>query len=396
MHMRESLRRVACWTCLAIGCAPSSVKAAEGVEHTPVFVAGEGDYHTYRIPSLLATSQGTLLAFCEGRVSGRGDSGDIDLLLKRSHDGGRTWGETQVLWNDGKNTCGNPCPVIDRESGAIHLLLTQNFGDDTEAEIKLNTGKGSRTVWVCRSDDDGATWSQPEEITEDVKRPEWTWYATGPGVGIQLERDPRAGRLVIPCDHGFHDPDGTRRDVQSEYGAHVIYSDDRGETWQIGGAIVPKMNECQVVELADPAGSLLMDMRSYRGKSCRAQSTSTDGGLSWSTPVDVPTLVEPVCQASLIRQSWPMSGEKGVLLFSNPADPKQRVSMTIRASDDDGRTWSAGYELHAGASAYSCLAPLTGDTVGCLYERGEKNAYEQITFARVPLSLLTEAPRTID
>jgi sialidase-1 len=348
----------------------NGVFAADAVEQTPVYVAGEGGYHTYRIPSLLMTPQGTLLAFCEGRVSGRGDAGNIDLLLKRSDDGGRTWGKTQVIWNDGANTCGNPCPVIDRATGVIHLLLTKNLGEDNEAEIKSNTGKSTRTVWVCRSHDDGATWTAPKDITSQAKRPDWTWYATGPGVGIQIEHGPHAGRLVVPCDFGYHDRNGTRRDVESEFGSHVIYSDDHGDSWNIGGTLAPKMNECQVVELVEPPGALLIDMRSYRGHACRAESTSTDGGLSWTEPKDVPTLVDSVCQASLIRQTWPESDNPGLLLFSNPADPKKRLSLTIRSSDDDGKAWSAGYVLHAGPAAYSCLAPLSSEAVGCLYERG--------------------------
>jgi len=379
----------ACVLGLAALYGPARLMAEDrGVEQTPVFVAGQDGYHTYRIPALLPTTKGTLLAFCEGRVAGRGDSGDIDLLLKRSTDGGRTWGEMQIVWNDGKNTCGNPCPVVDRSTGRILLLLTKNHGEDNEAEIKLRTGKESRTVWICHSDDDGATWTKPIEITDQTKRSEWTWYATGPGVGIQIEHGPHAGRIVIPCDHGFHDENGTRRDVQSEYGAHVIFSDDHGESWQISDAIVPKMNECQVAELAEPAGGLVLDMRSYRGASCRAQSISSDGGATWTAPEDVPALVEPVCQASVIRQAWPKRSDPGLLLFSNPAHPKKRVAMTIKASLDDGATWSTGLVLEPGPSAYSCLAKLSDDAVGCLYERGEKNAYEQLTFARVPLAAL--------
>src|SRR5262249_6561478 len=130
------------------------------VVQAPVFVSGKEGYHTYRIPALLVTKKGTLLAFCEGRKNGPGDSGDIDLLLKRSFDGGKTWAKTQVVWDDGTNTCGNPCPVIDSRTGTIWLLATHNLGTDTEAMIVGGKSKGTRTVWVCHSKDDGATWSK--------------------------------------------------------------------------------------------------------------------------------------------------------------------------------------------------------------------------------------------
>lgn len=374
----------------ALSCGTSAKAASNSapstIEQTPVFENGEGGYHTYRIPSVIRAQNGTLLAFCEGRKSGRGDSGNIDLVLKTSSDGGRSWGELQVLWDDASNTCGNPCPVIDRASGRILLLLTHNHGEDSEAEIKLRTGRGTRTVWMMHSDNHGKTWSRPRDITNAAKDPKWDWYATGPGIGIQVETGPHAGRLVIPCDHSYRDPNGTRKDVQSEYGAHVIFSDDRGETWQRSEPIVPKMNECQVAELKSPAGSLVLDMRSYRGKNCRAQSTSSDGGLSWTQQVDVPTLVEPVCQASLLRFGS-VTEKASVLLFSNPADPKQRVRLTVRGSSDDGKSWSDGVVVHSGPSAYSCLVQLSDDLVGCLYEKGERSAYEEISFARLPLEL---------
>jgi sialidase-1 len=349
----------------------------------PVFVAGKGGYHTYRIPAVIRTPRGRLLAFCEGRRTGRGDSGNIDVLLKQSDDGGRTWGETQVVWDDGPNTCGNPCPVVDERTGRILLLLTHNLGDDHEAAIKASTSRGTRTVWICQSDDEGESWTKPREITHEVKDPNWGWYATGPGVGIQLRHGQHAGRLVIPCDHSDRASDGTRSDVASEYGAHVIFSDDGGATWQRGGTVAPRMNECQVVELVEPPGGLLLDMRSYRGQSCRAQATSVDGGLTWSEPHDVPVLIEPVCQASLIRHSWPDGEQPGLLLFSNPADPRRRVKMTVRVSDDDGQRWSAGRTIHAGPAAYSCLVALTDHTMGCLYERGEEHPYEAIVFQRL-------------
>jgi sialidase-1 len=334
------------------------------LDEQPVFTAGEGGYHTYRIPSLIATRQGTLLAFCEGRKSGRGDAGDIDLVLRRSTDGGKTWAKTQVVWDDGTNTCGNPCPVVDAATGTIWLLVTHNLGKDTEAEIVAGTGDGSRTAWVSKSTDDGVTWAKPVEITKDVKKPEWTWYATGPGIGIQT----KSGRLVIPCDS------------KSEKGkvreSHVIYSDDRGATWKLGGVVGPGCNESQVAELDD--GTLLLNMRSFQGNNRRLIATSKDGGATFTKPAADPALLEPVCQASLIR----VPGEKNTLLFSNPASTK-REKMTVRLSRDGGKTWPVSRLLHAGPAAYSCLAVLPDGRIACLYERGDKAPYEKIVLARV-------------
>lgn len=350
----------------------TATAAAADPLQAPVFTSGEGDYHTYRIPSVIATTKGTLLAFCEGRKQGRGDAGDIDLVLRRSTDGGETWQPLQVLWNDGENTCGNPCPVIERSTGVIWLLLTHNLGKDTEAKIIDGTSVGSRTVWITKSSDDGLTWDPPREITQAVKKPEWTWYATGPGVGIQL----KDGRLVIPCDSKSQG--GKLRE------SHVIYSDDRGESWKLGGVVGPGCNECQVAELSN--GHLLLNMRTYQGNNKRLVATSADGGLTFTKPVEDPTLIEPVCQASLVS----LPGDKGGLLFSNPASLK-RERLTVRLSTDDGQTWSSSRVLHAGPAAYSCLVVLPSGVVGCLYERGEKQPYETITFARFSLDWLRDA-----
>lgn len=336
----------------------------------PIFTAGEGGYHTYRIPSLLVTARGTVLAFCEGRKKGRSDTGDIDLLLRRSHDGGKTWGPVQIVWDDGDNTCGNPCSVVDRATGTIWLLLTHNLGRDTEAKIVDGTSQGSRTVWVSKSRDDGATWERPREITRDVKRPDWTWYATGPGVGIQT----RTGRLVIPCDNKVVGNKARQ--------SHVIFSDDRGETWKVSDPIGPNCNESQVVELTD--GTLLLNMRSYQANNRRRVALSKDGGQTWSRPTEDAALIEPVCQASLIRSP----GKPGRLLFSNPASTK-REQMTVKLSRDDGKTWPVARLLHKGPAAYSCLTMLPSGEVGILYERGSQSAYENITFARFGFGWLT-------
>lgn len=339
------------------------VAAAADPVQEPVFAAGEGGYNTYRIPSVIATPKGTLLAFCEGRKNNRGDAGDIDLVLRRSTDGGKTWGKTQVVWDEADNTCGNPCPVIDAKTGTVWLLMTHNLRTDTEAAIVSGKSKGSRTVWVTSSTDDGATWAKPVEITKTVKKPEWTWYATGPGVGIQL----KSGRLLIPCD--------SKSDGGKVRESHVIFSDDGGKTWKIGGVVGPQCNESQAVELAD--GSVMLNMRSFQGNNRRLVATSKDGGETFTKPVEDKELVEPVCQASILR----LPGEKGGILFSNPASTK-REKMTVRLSTDEGKTWPHAKELHGGPAAYSCLVVLPDGGIGCLYERGDKSPYDAIVFAR--------------
>jgi sialidase-1 len=344
-----------------------AARSEPALTQVEVFRAGEDGYHSYRIPSLILTPRRTLLAFCEGRRNSSSDTGDIDLVMKRSADGGATWSAQRVLFDRGADTVGNPCPVVDRRTGAIWLLLTSNPGSVSEKQIRASEPGAVRTVWVTHSKDDGETWAPLADITAAVKQRDWTWYATGPGVGIQL----RGGRLIVPCDHN-------RAGSGARY-SHVIYSDDSGATWKIGGIAQEHTNECQVVELSD--GSLLLNMRSYEGKNRRALARSRDGGLTWSDPALDDALVEPVCQASLASYG------RGRLLFSNPADTT-RVRLTVRVSYDEGATWPACRVLHGGPGAYSCLAVLPDSTIGCLYERGEKGPNERITFARFPFEWL--------
>jgi sialidase-1 len=310
---------------------------------------------------LIATKKGTLLAFCEGRKDSAGDSGNIDVLLRRSFDGGKSWGRVQTVADAGDDTIGNPTPVVERKTGTILLLLTRNPGNVTESQV----GERDRTVWVARSTDDGATWSSPAEISSQVKRPGWTWYATGPGNGIQL----KSGRLVIPCDHN--------EGVSARY-SHVIYSDDGGATWRIGGSAEEKTNESAVVQLK--TGELVLNMRSYHGKSLRAEQRSRDGGLSWSPLLFPPELIEPVCQASMI-----VAGK--AVLFSNPG-AKTRSRMTVRLSLDGARTWTQSRVIWEGPSAYSSLAELRGGRIGLLYERGDRSPYEQIAFTSFDIGWL--------
>ncbi len=365
-----------------------------GSEQIEVFARGQDGYNTYRIPALLVTKADTLLAFCEGRKNSASDTGDIDLVLKRSADGGSTWSPQRVIWNDDGNTCGNPCPVVDQTTGYIWLLLTHNQAGEHEAAIARRLARTTRTVWVSHSEDDGRNWSKPAEITSDVKDPSWGWYATGPGIGVQLQHGPYQGRLMIPCDHSYDLPPAEAAMGEFGQGAHVIYSDDQGRSWNIGGLARPKVNECQVVEVADGQGTLLLDMRAYFGRSRRAQALSRDGGMTWTPPKDHSELLEPVCQASLIRYSWPEGDEPSRILFSNPANEKRRRAMTVRLSYDEGKTWPHTRVLHQQAAAYSCLARLADGRIGCLYECGATNAYERITFAKFSLNWLTRGKDT--
>jgi len=362
----------------AVGTLTDVAEAFIYKNQVDVFVSGTGGYHTYRIPAVIVTTKDTVLAFCEGRKSSRSDTGDIDLMLRRSSDGGKTWSKPQVVWDDKGNTCGNPCPVVDRKTGTIWLLLTWNRGDDHESLIKKGTSKDTRRVYVCRSVDDGATWSRPVEITKTTKHPDWRWYATGPGVGIQLQRGPRKGRMVIPCDHSCE---------KTGFGSHAIFSDDGGKTWKRGKAILPDVNECQVVELVD--GRLMMNMRNYKRSHSRMRgiATSRDGGATWSKVDYDSALPEPICQASFLRYSMAgKGGGKNMLLFSNPASKTSRSRMTVRASFDEGKTWPVAKLIYSGSAAYSCLTVLPDQSVGLLYER---DGYKRISFARIPIEWLT-------
>ena len=350
------------------------------LEQSTVFQGGTGGYHTYRIPALAVTQTGAVLAFCEGRKAGPSDTGDIAVLLKRSTDNGNTWSEPQVVWDDQGHTCGNPCPVVDRETGTIFLLMTWNRGEDKESAIIDQRSVDTRRVFVTHSEDDGVTWVQPAEITTDVKVLGWTWYATGPGAGLQIEHGPHQGRLLIPCDH-------VEAETKRTY-SHVVYSDDHGCTWKLGGRTPQhQVNECEVVELT--GDRLMLNMRNYdRTQRARQVSISTDGGMTWGDLYRDPALIEPICQASIRRYAWPSDDGRDLILFSNPADEENRVNMTVRLSDDGGESWPIGKCLHPGPSAYSCLAVLPNAEIACMYEAGRERPYESIVFASMPLAWL--------
>jgi len=354
----------------------SNALAAEVLAELNVFRAGSEGYHTFRIPALITTKSGVVLAICEGRKTGRGDHGDVDLVQKRSTDGGRTWGAVELIHEEGgtaKVTIGNPCPAVDDETGVVWLPFTRD----------------NDTVFVMSSSDDGRTWSKPREISAAVKKGDWNWYATGPGNGIQLKRGKHQGRLVIPCDHRVSGHKDDKQSWQQSGRSHVIYSDDHGQSWQLGGVTDFGMNECAVVELTD--GTLMLNSRSYRGKACRGVSLSSDGGQSWQPTQDDPALVESVCEASLIRYAWPeaAANKPDLLVFANPAVPKGRSHVTVRLSEDDGHTWPKSRLVCEGSSAYSSLTVLPGGEIGLLYERDD---YKTLTLTRFSPAWVSAAP----
>jgi sialidase-1 len=322
---------------------------------------------------LLVTAKGSVLAFCEGRKTGSGDHGDLDLLMKRSTDGGRTWSPHRIAYEEGgdaKITIGNPCPVVDATTGTIWLPFTRD----------------NKAVLITSSADDGHTWSNPRDISKTTMKPDWNWVATGPGIGIQLVRGLHKGRLLTPSDHKRPAAGGGL-----EMNSHMMFSDDHGRSWQISAPIQTGGNECQVIERRD--GTLLVNTRMQGDwQGWRGIATSSDGGATWTTIAQEKQLPCPKCQASLIRY------DDQRLLFSNPhptpgtSDKPSgaRVRLTVRSSTDDGRTWPVARVLHQGPSAYSSLARLPDGTILCLYEGGDRKAYESLRLARFNLEWPTE------
>ncbi|MGC7098309.1 sialidase family protein [Amycolatopsis lurida] len=351
------------------------------------FVSGTEGYHTFRIPAIVRTATGSLLAFAEGRRESAGDSGAIEVVSRSSADGGCTWGPLNVVSTNGDATAGNPAPVLTRR-GELVLLTTRN-GRVSEDEIMAGkvSEQDSRRVFVQRSKDHGRTWTEATDITAATKQPDWRWYATGPGHAIVLRHGPHAGRIVVPANHSSAPPAGSP-DVGTEdkyYGGHDLYSDDDGRTWHIGfrdnptdGVIAP--NETTVAELPD--GRLYFSSRNQgSAPEHRLGAYSTDGGKTLTAPYQVEeSLSGPVVQGSVLQTVVP-----GVLLFSGPADPAKRRLMQLRISFDGGREWRPGLTVTTGPAAYSDLVQADLTTIGLLYETGVTGTYETVTFQRIPL-----------
>lgn len=376
----------------------------QALEATTVFRSGEDGYATYRIPAVVQAADGALVAFAEGRVSTAADDGNVDLLTKRSDDGGRTWGELAVVADMGSDFIGNPSPVLDEESGRLVLLATHKAGTDDELEIRTGTGADTSREYLLTSDDDGQSWSEPSEITDSVKLPDWRWYSVGPGHALQITSGEHEGRLVAAANHS---------DSALNYGAHLLLSDDGGMTWRIGATDTPQggprhPNEATAAALAD--GTIVVSARDQEGQDewHRLRTTSTDGGETFTAPFeDQSGLVMPVVQASMLRLDpsdsdgegsdgeKPEGGEAAegetspeVLLLSGPSDAQERIDLRVRSSSDEGVTWSEGFLVGPGPAGYSDLVSLQGGVVGVLFETGDAQAHERIDFATFGTDLL--------
>ncbi len=350
---------------------PGNGKDNATVKAPHIFVGKTDGYHTFRIPAIVKSNEGTLLAFCEGRKLSGSDTGDINLILRRSTDGGTTWGNIITVWDDGVNTCGNPSPVVDPVTGRIHLLMTWNHGSDGKSAGDFNKDGATidtRRVWYTCSDDDGLTWATPKEITSSVKKDNWGWYATGPCHGIVLTKSPYEGRIVIPCDYNQKGGSGY---------SHVIYSDDRGSSWKIGGE-VKGGNESAVAEMED--GRLIITCRAGNGK--RLIAYSADGGETFSSAAANSSLPDPRCQGTILSAR---KDGQGVLLHCNCSNPSARTHLTLKGSSDYGATWCGGQTIWESFSAYSDITLINDGVVGVLYENGDKGSYERISFVKVPI-----------
>ena len=358
-------------------------------EFFDVFTPRTDGFASIRIPAIVATKKGTLLAFAEGRAADA-DQAKNKLVLKRSEDRGQTWSKIETIAADGDKALNNPCAVVEQETGRVLLMYQAYPASLSERSGQIETGHAGEKIvrnFLITSDDDGQTWSKPRDLTATTKRPEKvTTLASGPGIGIQLRHGKHAGRLLFPFNEG---PFGV-------WNIYAVYSDDRGETWHIGenapdglvtdakGNKTSMANEAQFVELKD--GSVRFNVRRWAGKPVRKTSVSNDGGVTWSSVKDVPEQADPSCMASVLRYSDPADGGRSRILFSGPQSTK-RDNGTVQLSYDEGESWPVQRLVWKESFAYSCLVALPDGTIGCLFEA---DGTHRIVFARFTLDWLTE------
>ncbi|MEU2909064.1 sialidase family protein [Streptomyces massasporeus] len=359
------------------------------------FRAGQEGYAGFRVPAVVATRTGDLLAFCEGRVGSRDDFGNIDVVLKRStDDGGRTWGPLQVAARNGDALAGNPAPVV-LDTGRVLLVHVRNAALATEDAIRRGTVSAvdGRRAWVRHSDDEGRTWSAPQGDHPGDQAARMTLVRHHPRARDPAHhRQSRRPRQPLPAAHRHRSlpPTGTDNGTEGRYnGGHCLLSDDAGATWRTGCIDDDtdrhiNANETTAAELPD--GRVYFNTRNDSpSPGTRADAHSADGGRPLVKPFHPQAgLTAPVCEAAV-----PQLRDPDLLLYSGPADPGFRALTTIRASTDGGTTWRPAYTVDGLPAAYSDLVRIDTDTVGLLYETGDFGAYETITFRRVPVTELT-------
>ncbi len=321
-----------------------------------LFECGTLGYHTCRIPALVNTGSGTLLAFCEGRRGGSSDDVPIDILIRRSVDGGRHWSSPVAVISDGERTCGNPCPVVDRDSGDVLLPFC----------------KDNQEIFLSRSRDQGLTWEPARDISAQARHPDGSFVGTGPGHGIQLAN----GRLLIPCWVDESPGPATWRpanwgEVQSSY---ALLSDDGGQNWVRSEKLThDATDECEAAEVD---GLVYMTARSRGGRRQRGRSFSSDGGQSWSPVEFISSLPEYSCQGSVLS----LGGQR--VLLAHPASTEDRSQLTLYFSEDGGHSWPASRQIYEGSAAYSDLAMTPAGEIVCLFEA---DRYQRLACARFSL-----------
>lgn len=364
---------------LNIASSSAPVKNYTGVA---IRKANDENVHTFRIPGLITTDKGTLIAVYDIRYDGSKDlPANIDVGMSRSTDGGRSWEPMKVIMDMGgpkeNSGIGDPAILFDPVTKTLWCAALWSKGDRSIWGSKpgLSPDESGQFVLV-KSEDDGKTWSAPINITAQVKNPIWHLYFNGPGSGIAMQN----GKLVFASQYWDETTNPSR--VGIPYSS-IIYSDDHGKTWKSGIGAKSNTTEAQIVETTP--GTLMLNMRDNRG-GFRSVATTKDMGKTWvEHPTSFKDLVDPVCQGSIIKAKVNAKGKKqDVLFFSNVSDANARIDMTVRASLDLGETWkSANARLvdMRKTFGYSCLTKIDDNTLGILYE-GERDLF----FIRIPVS----------
>lgn len=346
---------------------------------------GDNGVHTYRIPALAVAKDGTLLASYDARLdSDRDLPGNIDILLRRSRDDGRTWSAPQTVVRHAHGSgAGDSSLLVDQDTGRVFLFYAWAPPGVGFWNAQAGNAPDSRTLHprYMWSDDSGLTWQGPRDLLAAVKRPDWKGMFATSGHGIQLRDDAVArGRLIQP--YVFHGPDNFIHAVNA-------YSDDHGASWRIGEPLAGRLDENKAVELAD--GSVMQNSRSSDpAVHARVVARSRDGGVRFGPAEPDPQLPDPHNNGDLIRVAPDAPAnrpESHWLLFSNTADPAERRKLTIRLSCDDGRHWNAGRVLDPGDAMYSVMARLPDGTFGIFWEAGDG----KLDFARFNLAWLGAA-----